>query len=84
MYQDERNSSVLPPTYSKFLGFAESCVRNRACRFGGVLAKSKPALDLIIADIPEGLPVPSISNPPSTLPVWNEVKHVEYLMHWQT
>ena len=28
-------------------------------------------MDLIIADLPEGLPVPGISNPPSYVPAWN-------------
>jgi hypothetical protein len=29
-------------------------------------------LDLILADIPEGLPVPGISNPASSIPPWNQ------------
>jgi hypothetical protein len=28
----------------------------------------QPCLDLILADIPEGLPVPGISNPTSSIP----------------
>ena len=28
-------------------------------------------MDLILADLPEGLPVPGISNPPSSIPAWN-------------
>ena len=28
-------------------------------------------IDLIIADIPENLPVPTVSNPSSTVPSWN-------------
>jgi hypothetical protein len=31
-----------------------------------------PCLDFILADIPEGLPVPGISNPPSSIPAWNQ------------
>jgi hypothetical protein len=31
-----------------------------------------PCLDLILADIPEGLPVPGISIPPSSIPAWNK------------
>ncbi len=31
-----------------------------------------PCLDLILADIPEGLPVPGISDPPSSIPAWNQ------------
>ena len=29
-------------------------------------------LDLILADIPEGLRVPGISNPPSSISAWNQ------------
>jgi hypothetical protein len=32
----------------------------------------QPCLDLILADIPEGLPVPGISNPPTSIPTWNQ------------
>ena len=33
------------------------------CKFGG--------FDLIIADLPEGLPVPNVSSPPNAIPYWN-------------
>jgi hypothetical protein len=29
-------------------------------------------LDLILANIPEGLPAPGISNPPLSIPAWNQ------------
>jgi hypothetical protein len=29
-------------------------------------------VDLILADIPEGLSVPGISNPPTSIPAWNQ------------
>jgi hypothetical protein len=32
----------------------------------------QPCVDLILADIPEGLPVLGISNPPTSIPTWNE------------
>ena len=35
----------------------------------------QPCLDLILADIPEGLPVPGISNPPTSIPAWNQETH---------
>jgi len=35
-------------------------------------AEDHPCLDLILADIPEGLHVPGISNPPSSIPAWNQ------------
>jgi hypothetical protein len=31
-----------------------------------------PCLDLIFTDILEGLPVPGISDPPSSIPAWNQ------------
>lgn len=38
-------------------------------------SKSCPhtGIDLLIADIPEGLPVPSISSGPSIIPSWNKI-----------
>ena len=36
-------------------------------------------IDLIIADIPENLPVPSVSNPPSVVPPWNS-RDPEYVV----
>jgi len=32
---------------------------------------SKPAVDLVIADFPDGLPVPGLSKPMSQVPTWN-------------
>ena len=32
-------------------------------------------MDLILADIPEGLPVPGISNPSTAIPTWNQETH---------
>lgn len=32
-------------------------------------------MDLVIADFPDGLPVPGVSNPPTQIPTWNA--HVE-------
>ena len=33
---------------------------------------SHPFVDLIIADLPENLPVPGVSDPPRSIPAWNE------------
>jgi hypothetical protein len=33
---------------------------------------NKAAVDLIIFDIPEGLPVPTVSSPPDSIPQWNK------------
>jgi hypothetical protein len=43
---------------------------NRTFYFQGV-PKATPTLDLVIADISEGLPVPGISTPSSSIPSWN-------------
>ena len=43
---------------------------NRTFYFQGI-PKATPAVDLVIADIPEGLPVPGISTPSSSIPSWN-------------
>ena len=32
---------------------------------------TQPSVDLVIADIPEGLPVPGLSDPDHTIPPWN-------------
>jgi len=32
----------------------------------------KPAVDLVIADFPDGLPVPRVSEFPGHVPAWNE------------
>ena len=31
-----------------------------------------PAVDLMIADVPEGLHVPTVSTPPGPIPKWNQ------------
>lgn len=31
-----------------------------------------PCLDLVIVDMPEGLPVPGVSNPANSIPAWNQ------------
>lgn len=41
-------------------------VSSEDCTFGG--------FDLIIADLPEGLPVPNVSSPPHVIPAWNDHK----------
>ena len=38
--------------------------------FDGKMQK-RPAVDLIIAEYPDGLPIPGVSNPPSQIPHWN-------------
>jgi hypothetical protein len=38
--------------------------------FKGTLS-DKPRIDLVIADMPEGLPVPSLSMPGTSIPKWN-------------
>ena len=35
-------------------------------------SKPHPCVDLILVDIPEGLPIPGISNPADSIPPWNE------------
>jgi hypothetical protein len=35
----------------------------------------QPCLNLILVDIPMGLPVPGISNPPTSIPSWNQETH---------
>lgn len=42
--------------------------------FNGLKSNS-PSVDLVIADLPEGLPVPGISNPVDSIPSWNS-RHV--------
>ena len=32
----------------------------------------KPGVDLVIADFPDGLPVPGVSDPPTQVPAWNQ------------
>lgn len=38
-------------------------VRSTTCTHGG--------FDLVVVDIPEGLPVPGVSSPPTAIPDWN-------------
>lgn len=38
-------------------------MRSKTCTHGG--------FDLVVVDIPEGLPVPGISSPPTAIPYWN-------------
>lgn len=38
--------------------------------FKGVISQSR-AVDLMILDIPDGLPVPGVSSPTSSIPPWN-------------
>jgi hypothetical protein len=38
--------------------------------FQGKMQK-RAAVDLVIAEYPDGLPVPGLSNPPSQVPTWN-------------
>ena len=44
----------------------------RAISFDGV-PSTQPCMDLFILDLPEGLPVPGVSDPPSAIPDWNVV-----------
>lgn len=46
---------------------------------------SAPCFDLIVADIPDGLPVPNVSEPPSHVPTWNllnEEKMIELIFEF--
>ena len=36
-----------------------------------MLSKTRGFVDLIIVDVPEGLPVPGVSIPPKEIPSWN-------------
>lgn len=45
--------------------------------FKGVPSKSR-AVDLMVIDIPEGLPVPGVSSPPFSIPLWNTL-HPDFL-----
>ena len=38
-----------------------------------------PCFDLVIADIPDGLPVPNVSVPPSHIPTWNVLNQEEVI-----
>jgi hypothetical protein len=38
----------------------------------------QPSMDLFVVDLPEGLPVPDISQPPSAIPDWNTI-HPSFL-----
>ena len=43
----------------------------RSCRYNGVVS-AKATLDLIIVDVPEDLPVPTISELADAVPPWNQ------------
>jgi len=43
---------------------------NRSRYYKGA-ADNQPCVDLILVDIPEGLTVPTVSEPPSSIPPWN-------------
>ena len=45
--------------------------KNKTWHYKG-FPEDHPCLDLIFADIPEGLPVVGISNPPSSILAWNQ------------
>ena len=57
--------------------FVVSCSPSRSWRIHGV-PSLRGAADLVIADLPEGLPVPTVSVPSSVVPTWNE-KSEDYL-----
>ena len=44
----------------------------KAISFDGV-PSTQPCMDLFILDLPEGLPVPEVSDPPSAVPDWNVI-----------
>ena len=52
--------------------------KGKSRKFHGV-AMSKPALDLVLFDCQENLPVLGVSFPPTTVPAWNEDKEYEDL-----
>jgi hypothetical protein len=43
----------------------------RSCRHNGVV-NAKATLDLIIVDVPEDLPIPTMSDPTDAIPSWNQ------------
>ena len=45
---------------------------DKACAFKGV-RDAKARIDLMIIDIPEGLPVPTMASPTSSIPKWNKL-----------
>ena len=57
--------------------FVVSCSPSRSWRIHGV-PSLRGAADLVIVDLPEGLPVPTVSVPSSVVPTWNE-KSEDYL-----
>ena len=57
--------------------FALSCSPSRSRSFRGVPSVRGHA-DLVIADLPDGLPVPNVSVPSSAVPTWN-LKSESYL-----
>jgi hypothetical protein len=44
----------------------------RAVNFDGV-PSTQPCIDLFVLDLPDGLPVPDVSDPPSVVPQWNAI-----------
>jgi hypothetical protein len=44
----------------------------RAVNFDGV-PSVQPSIDLFVIDLPDGLPVPDVSIPPSAVPLWNAI-----------
>jgi hypothetical protein len=73
------NASILEQQrhFREVQKFALSCSPSRSCSFRGV-PSMRGAADLVIADLPEGLPVPNVSVPSSVVPTWN-VKSEDYL-----
>ena len=45
--------------------------KDKTCHYKGS-TEDHLCLDLILADIPEGQSIPGISNPPSSIPAWNQ------------
>lgn len=46
-------------------------IPDRERRYKGAL-NQQPCVDLMVVDMPEGLPVPGISVPPTAIPPWNQ------------
>ncbi|KAG0596414.1 hypothetical protein M758_UG251900, partial [Ceratodon purpureus] len=60
-----------PPAYHKLVGFLRKHCIGRSRLYKGS-SKPHPCVDLILVDIPEGLPIPGISNPADSIPPWNQ------------
>ena len=54
-----------------FHGFVQH-KSDKTCAFSGV-RDAKAGVDLMIMDIPEGLPVPTVASPTSSVPEWNKL-----------